>query len=265
MLTHSLCAQNITLSYDKSIIAEDLSLIIDEPQIISIIGPNGAGKSTLLKGLARILKPPKGNVFLDGQEIHKMPSKAVARIMAMLPQSASVPDDLLVSDLVALGRSPYQKRFSTLKAVDRDIIRQAMQQTNVKQFAHRRVSTLSGGERQRVWMAMAVAQQPKILLLDEPTTFLDIHHQLEIMELVRDLHRDLDITVVMVLHDLNHALRYSQRIIALKDGAIFADGPVDHVLTEENFTCLYNVKAKKISLEEDGVKYSAFFPYAVCK
>lgn len=264
MSDHKLCAEQISLAYDKHLIAEDLSMSIEKPQMISIIGPNGAGKSTLLKGLSRILKPQKGSVLLDGQNIHRMPGKEVARIIAMLPQATSVPDDFLVIDLVSMGRTPYRGRFSSLLPEDRVIIRKAMEQTSITSFHHRKVSTLSGGERQRVWLAMAIAQQPKILLLDEPTTFLDIHHQIEIMELVRDLHKSLNITVVMVLHDLNHALRYSDRIVAIKNGKIFADGATEEVLTEENFALLYDVKAKKILLNQDGEEYSVFIPYAVC-
>ena len=263
-MPHVLSADNITIGYDSDIIAKDLSITIDKPQIISIIGPNGAGKSTVLKALSRILKPKAGNVFLDGQEIHTMPGKAVARIIAMLPQSSSVPDDFLVSDLVACGRTPYQARFSGLTKYDKEIIIDAMQKTDAMRLHHRRVSDLSGGERQRVWLAMAIAQQPQILLLDEPTTFLDIHHQLEIMELVRSLHEQLCISVVMVLHDLNHAVRYSQRIVAIKNGSIYADGAPEKVLTEENFEYIYDVKAKKIMMKQDGEEYCVFMPYAVC-
>ena len=261
---NTLRADNITIAYNKTIIAENIDLDINKPQVISIIGPNGAGKSTLLKTLSRILPPQKGSVFLDGNEIQKMPGKAVARVMAMLPQSTQVPDDFLVIDLVSMGRTPYRKTFGELTKEDREIIRNAMQQTNTTSFHHRKVNTLSGGERQRVWLAMALAQEPKILLLDEPTTFLDIHHQFEIMELVDKLHKTLNITVIMVLHDLNHALRYSERIIAIKDKKIFADDLSENVLTEENFVKLYNVKAKKIALQEGTNTYYAFVPYEVC-
>ena len=264
MSGHVLTADSITIGYDSAVIAKNLSLTIDKPQIISIIGPNGAGKSTVLKALSRILKPKAGNVLLDGQEINKMPGKAVAKIIAMLPQSTAVPDDFLVSDLVACGRSPYQGRFSGLTKEDKDIIVDSMKKTETFTFHNRRVSSLSGGERQRVWLAMALAQQPKILLLDEPTTFLDIHHQLEIMELVRDLHEQLRISVVMVLHDLNHAIRYSQRIVAIKNGSIFADGDPIEVLTEKNFEHIYNVKAKKIHMRQDDEEYCVFIPYSVC-
>ncbi|MDR1703025.1 MAG: ABC transporter ATP-binding protein, partial [Sporomusaceae bacterium] len=259
---HTLCTQNITLSYEKKIVAANLSLTIDKPQMIAIIGPNGAGKSTLLKSLSRILIPQKGEVLLDGKNIHKMPGKEVAQIIAMLPQATSVPDDFLVADLVSMGRTPYRGRFSPLTAADKKIVQAAMEQTNITGFSHRRVNTLSGGERQRVWLAMAIAQEPKILLLDEPTTFLDIHHQLEIMELVLSLHKSLRITVVMVLHDLNHAFRYSERIIAIKGGAVFADGPTATVLTEENFARLYNVKAAKVVVNNSDESHAAFIPYA---
>ncbi len=264
-MENTLCARDVTLSYNNTTIAKNLSLTIDRPQIISIIGPNGAGKSTLLKALSRILPPQKGSILLNGKEIQKMPGKEIARIIATLPQSACAPDDLLVLDLISLGRTPYQKRFQPLAQKDKEIICDAMQQTSTTTFSQRTISSLSGGERQRVWLAMALAQQPKILLLDEPTTFLDIHHQLEIMELIRKLHEKLNITVVMVLHDLNHAMRYSDRIVAIKKGEIFADGPTEEVLTEENFAKIYDVKAKKIAIKEEGENYYAFVPYQVCR
>ncbi len=262
---HTLQARDITLAYGKSIIVENLTLDIEKPQVISIIGPNGAGKSTVLKALARILPPQKGQVLLDGKAINKLPGKAVAQVLAMLPQSATAPADFLVKDLVACGRAPYRGRFSGLTAEDLAIIDKVMKQTGIEAFTYRPVSGLSGGERQRVWLAMALAQQPKILLLDEPTTFLDIHHQLEIMELIRSLHRELGLTVVTVLHDLNHAARYSQRIIAIKDGGVFADGPAKEVLTEENFELIYGVKATRVQLSENKEEYCVFIPHTVCK
>lgn len=264
-MNSSLCAKDITISYNNKNILKNLSFALDTPQIVSIIGPNGAGKSTLLKALSRVILPEKGSIFLDGKEIQKLPSKEVARSIAMLPQSAGVPDDFLVTDLVSLGRSPYQKRFSSFTAEDKKIIKEVMLQTNTTKFKNCYINSLSGGERQRVWLAMALAQQPKILLLDEPTTFLDIHHQLEIMELVKSLHERLKISVIMVLHDLNHAVRYSERVVVVKDGEIFADGLTKEVLTEENFAKIYEVKARKILLREDGNSYCAFIPYAVCK
>ena len=265
MNTHTLTADNISLAYAHKTIIENLSLTINRPQMISIIGPNGAGKSTLLKGLSRILPPSQGQVLLDGKDIHTAPGKLVASIMSFLPQSAHAPANITVKDLVGMGRTPYVKRFAPLTADDRAIITAAMEQTSTVEFQDRTISTLSGGERQRVWLAMALAQQPSILMLDEPTTFLDIHHQIEIMELVKRLHQSLQLTVIMVLHDLNHALRYSDRIIAVKQGKIFADGPVEQVLTEENFAHIYNVRARKVVIQEDGCVYPFFLPLSNTK
>ena len=261
---HSLEAQKITLAYGAKPIVEKLDILIDQPQIISIIGPNGAGKSTVLKAFARLLTPKKGMVLLDGKDIHRQPSKEVARTLAVLPQSTTAPMDIAVKDLVACGRAPYQGHFSSLTEADYQIIENAMERTGVLDFAHRQLVSLSGGERQRVWLAMALAQEPDILLLDEPTTFLDIHHQLDLMELVRQLHRELKITVIMVLHDLNHATRYSERVIAIKNGAIFADGKVGDVMTEANFEKLYGVKALRVNVIQDEEEYSVFVPHTVC-
>ncbi len=262
---HTLEAKKLTLAYGNKVIADQLDLLIDRPQMISIIGPNGAGKSTVLKALSRLLSPSRGQVLLDGKELKNLNGKIVAQTIGVLPQSAFAPMDLLVKDLVACGRTPYQGRFSTLTLEDDQIIQESMEQTGVTQFAYRSIGSLSGGERQRVWLAMALAQKPDILLLDEPTTFLDIHHQLEMMELVRKLHRNLGITVVMVLHDLNHAVRYSDRIIAIKDGKVFADGPVADVLTEENFERIYGVKATRLNLKQDEEEYCVFIPHTVTR
>lgn len=262
--SHTLETRAITFAYKNKPVLKDLDLSVDKAQIISIIGPNGAGKSTVLKAFARLLKPQKGQVLLDGREIHNSPSKEIARIMAVLPQSTSAPMDILVKDLVACGRTPYQGHFSSLTHEDHQIIQRAMIETGVSDFAHRPLAGLSGGERQRVWLAMALAQEPEILLLDEPTTFLDIHHQLELMNLIQRLHKELGITILMVLHDLNHATRYSDRVIAIKDGEVFADGTVDEVMTEENFEKLYGVKAIRFDLIQDEEEYCVFIPHSVC-
>lgn len=262
---HTLKAEEITISYGAHEIVKDLNLSIDKPEIISIIGPNGAGKSTVLKALARLLKTKKGHVYLDGKSIYETPGKEVARILAVLPQSTSAPTDILVKDLVACGRTPYQGHFSSLTENDHRIIQEVMEKTGVAEFTNRQLTSLSGGERQRVWLAMALAQDPEILLLDEPTTFLDIHHQLDLMGLIRRLHQEMGITIVMVLHDLNHATRFSERVIAIKDGEVFADGSVSEVMTEENFEKLYGVKALRFDLTQDEEEYCVFIPHAVCK
>lgn len=261
---HQLETLGMTLNYGSKVIIEEMNLYIDKPEIISIIGPNGAGKSTVLKALARLITPKHGTVFLDGRKIQTVSSRETAQILAILPQSTFAPQDISVKELVSAGRAPYRGYFSTLTVRDHQVIARVMELTGISQFADRLLITLSGGEKQRVWLAMALAQEPKILLLDEPTTYLDIHHQLEMMKLVRRLHQELGIVVVMVLHDLNHAARFSDRIIAIKDGVIFADGSVEEVLTEENFELLYGVKAHQFKLCENEEEYRVFIPYEVC-
>lgn len=263
-LNHTLEVENMTLSYGKKRIATDLTISIDSPQIISIIGPNGAGKSTILKAFARLLKPEKGLVYLDGKNIHEMPSKEVAKVLAILPQSPSSPTDITVKELVSYGRAPYQSYLSSLTEQDQEIIQRAMRRTNVLPFANRLLTSLSGGERQRVWLAMALAQDPDILLLDEPTTFLDIHHQLDLMMLIRTLYQELNITIVMVLHDLNHASRFSERIIAVKEGKIFYDGTSDEVMTMGNLRELYQIEAVPVRIAEGEEEYRVFIPHKLC-
>lgn len=261
---HQIQGDHIFFGYGDKSVLSDVSLSIDKPQIVSIIGPNGAGKSTILKAFARFLKPQRGSVWLDGKNIHQIPSKEVAKVMAVLPQNATAPMDISVRDLVACGRAPYQSYFTSMSKEDHQKIETAMVNAGVLDFIDRPLMSLSGGERQRVWLAMALAQDPEILLLDEPTTFLDIQHQLEMMQLVRRLHQELGITIIMVLHDLNHATRFSDRVIAIKRGEVFADGPVKEVMTEKNFEELYGVKAVRFDLVRDEEEYSVFIPHSVC-
>lgn len=263
-VNHTIAAKAIKLGYGGKVIVPNIDVIIDRPEIISIIGPNGSGKSTLLKALSRLLKPLSGCVLLDGRDIHKLPPREVARIMAILPQSVQAPVDMTVCELVTYGRMPYKRMFEKMIAEDEDCINDALAATDMQHMMHRRLDSLSGGERQRAWLAMALAQQPRLLLLDEPTTYLDIHHQLELMKLVRNLYQDRQITVIMVLHDLNHAARFSHRIIAVKDGQVFADGPVAEVFTAENLQALYGVEATVMTLEQGGSSYLVCFPYDSC-
>ncbi|MDU4960323.1 MAG: ABC transporter ATP-binding protein [Sporomusaceae bacterium] len=263
-MTHSVEARGVTLGYGTKVIAPRIDLRIDKPEIVSIIGPNGSGKSTLLKALSRLLPPQAGGILLDGRDIQQMNPNAVARIMAVLPQSVQAPADLTVFDLVAYGRSPYQGLFSKATDADQDCIWEAIRATGVEAFAYRRLDTLSGGERQRAWLAMALAQEPQILLLDEPTTYLDIFHQLELMNLVQRLQRERQITVVMVLHDLNHAARFSQRIIAVKQGTVFADGRVEEVFTAANLRQLYGVETTVMTVEQGGCSHLVCFPHDIC-
>lgn len=256
----TLKAENVTLRYGGHVISEKLSVSFEKPEIVSIIGPNGAGKSTLLKALARILKPVAGTVYLDGKDIHRMASAETARTMAMLAQSLRAPEDMTVRDLVSCGRIPYRDRFSSMGDKDRDVISSALEATGVTSFSGRYLRELSGGERQRVWLAMALAQEPKILLLDEPTTYLDIRHQLELMELIETLHETWHMTVIMVLHDLSHAARFSHRVIAMKAGRIVHDGPAEEVMTEANLEDLYGVQMVVTHVEKNGKTYPVCFP-----
>ncbi len=252
-----------TLKYGDTIIAEDLDFAVDKAEIITIIGPNGSGKSTLLKALGRILKPARGVVLLDGKDINSLPPQEVARKMAILPQTATAPLDMTVYDLVCYGRMPYQKFFADRNREDDVRIDEALAETDMHGMKHRRLGTLSGGERQRAWLAMAIAQEPEILLLDEPTTYLDIKHQLDLMHLVYRLHKQRGITVIMVLHDLNHAARFSNRLVAVKKGGIFADGVVDDVFTEENLRALYEVETSIMTVSKNGKDMLVCFPYDV--
>lgn len=263
-MNHTIEAQAIKLGYGSKVIAPKMDIVLDKPEIISIIGPNGSGKSTLLKALSRLLLPLSGTVLLDGKDIHRLPPREVARIMAILPQSVHAPGDMTVCDLVAYGRMPYKKMFEQLADADGESMAAALSATGMQELQHRRLDSLSGGERQRAWLAMALAQQPRLLLLDEPTTYLDIHHQLELMMLIRKLHQSMQLTVVMVLHDLNHAARFSQRIIAVKEGSIFADGPVKEVFTVENLRSLYGVETTVMSIEQGGSSHLVCFPHDSC-
>ncbi|CVK19277.1 ABC transporter ATP-binding protein [Sporomusa sphaeroides] len=264
LTNHTMEVRAAKLGYGHKVIAPQLDLVIDKPEVISIIGPNGSGKSTLLKALSRLLPPLAGTVLLDGKDIYSLPPREVARIMAILPQTVHAPGDMTVNDLVSYGRMPYKKMFEQLATADQACMAEALAATGMQAMQHCRLDSLSGGERQRAWLAMALAQQPRLLLLDEPTTYLDLHHQLELMKLVRKLHQDRQLTVVMVLHDLNHAARFSQRIIAVKDGRIFADGSIKEVFTAENLRSLYGVETTVMTVEQGGSSHLVCFPHDTC-
>jgi iron complex transport system ATP-binding protein len=230
--------ERATLAYDSRVIAEGLDVRIPDGGFTVIVGPNACGKSTLLRALARLLTPKAGRVLLDGKALGEYGPKEVARRIGLLPQSSTAPDGITVADLVARGRYPHQGFFRQWTAADREAVERAMAATEVRELAARSVDELSGGQRQRVWAAMALAQETPILLLDEPTTYLDIAHQIELLDLFARLHREGS-TIVAVLHDLNHAARYATHLIAMKDGRIVAEGaPADIVtadLVEEVF------------------------------
>ncbi len=258
----TITTEHVRLQYGERVITEDLNLAFDKPEIVSIIGPNGSGKSTLLKSLARLLVPSGGAVYLDGQDLKSISMDKIARTISMLPQSANAPGDMTVRDLVTYGRLPYQGMFSKLSDLDIAAINKALKATEMERLQHNRLAALSGGERQRAWLSMALAKEPQILLLDEPTTYLDIRHQLALMELVVHLYSAMHIIVIMVMHDLNHAARYSHRLIALKKGAVVADGPVGEVFRKEVLEPLYGIRAVVTTVREEEGEYLACFPYA---
>ena len=228
-----LVAHGATIGYDRRTIARDLSVAIPDRSFTVIVGPNACGKSTLLRALSRLLKPSSGDVLLDGKAISSQPAREVAKMLGLLPQTSIAPDGISVADLVARGRYPHQKLIRQWSREDEAAVVEAMAATKVDDFAHRPVDELSGGQRQRVWVAMVLAQQTPILLLDEPTTFLDIAHQIELLDLLRQLNRTRRQTVVAVLHDLNHACRYASHLIAMRDGVVVAEGRPADIVTAE--------------------------------
>ncbi|CDJ78022.1 TPA: ABC transporter ATP-binding protein [Serratia marcescens] len=232
-MSHRLHASHLKLGYDNKIIADDLSVAIPDGTFTVIVGPNACGKSTLLRALCRLLKPSAGEVMLDGKNISSFATKALARELGLLPQTSIAPDSITVADLVSRGRYPHQSLLKQWTQADKQAVEAAMAATNVGQLADRSVDELSGGQRQRVWVAMALAQQTPLLLLDEPTTYLDIAHQIELLDLFRQLNREHGQTLIAVLHDLNHACRYADHIIAMRDGKIVAEGKPAEIITAE--------------------------------
>jgi ferric enterobactin transport system ATP-binding protein len=229
----SLAARDITVGYDRKTISANLSLDLPEGRFTAIIGPNACGKSTLLRALARLLKPASGEVLLDGRDIHARPAKEVARRLGLLPQSSIAPEGISVAELVARGRFPHQKLIRQWSPEDEAAVTAAMAATGVTELSGELVDTLSGGQRQRVWVAMVLAQRTPIVLLDEPTTFLDIAHQIELLELCVRLNREQGVTMVAVLHDLNQAARYADHLVVMKHGGIVAQGDPAAVMTAD--------------------------------
>ncbi|BAZ37918.1 ferrichrome ABC transporter, ATP-binding protein [Calothrix sp. NIES-4101] len=238
--------QNLTLGYDSLTIVKNLDLTIPQGQITALVGANGCGKSTLLRGLARLLKPSHGGVYLDQTNILKISTKDIAKKLGILTQGPFSPEGLTVRDLVAFGRSPYQNWFQQWTKEDERLVEIALETTRMKELAERELDTLSGGQRQRAWIAMALAQDTNILLLDEPTTFLDLAHQIEVLDLLWELNQNQGRTLVMVLHDLNQACRYADNLIALKDGQVFAAGKPDLVMTEEMVKEVFGLECRII-------------------
>ncbi|MDP2712933.1 MAG: ABC transporter ATP-binding protein [Solirubrobacteraceae bacterium] len=228
----TLAAEGLTLAYDQREVSRDLSIAIPPGRVTAIVGANACGKSTLLRALARLLKPRAGTVVLDGEDINDLPTKVVATRLGILPQAPSAPSGIAVTDLIARGRYPHQRLVRQWTDADEVAVAAAMTATDTLELATRQVDTLSGGQRQRVWIAMALAQDTDILLLDEPTTFLDLAHQIDVLDLLSELNSDHGRTIVLVLHDLNHAARYAHHLIAMREGRICAQGPPGEIVTE---------------------------------
>ncbi|TVL90689.1 ABC transporter [Streptomyces sp. SAJ15] len=247
-----LTAEGLTLAYDGRTVAEGLSVSIPDNSFTVIVGPNACGKSTLLRALSRMLKPAAGSVLLDGQAIGSLPAKHVARTLGLLPQSSIAPDGITVADLVARGRYPHQGLLRQWSETDERIVYESMAATGVAELGDRYVDELSGGQRQRVWIAMAIAQQTPLLLLDEPTTYLDIQHQIDVLGLCAQLHEEQGRTLVAVLHDLNHAARYATHLIAMRGGRVIAEGDPAEVVTAELVEEVFGLRCQIIDDPETG-------------
>lgn len=236
-----LTAKDISLGYGERDIITGLSVDIAPGKVTSIVGPNGCGKSTLLRSLSRLLRPTGGEVFLDGKAISEIPTKQLAASLGLLPQSPIAPDGIVVADLVGRGRTPHQGLLGRWSQEDYDIVQESMEMTGVAELAERSIDELSGGQRQRVWIAMALAQRTDILLLDEPTTYLDIKHQLEVLDLLVELNETHGTTIAMVIHDLNLAARYSDELIAVSNGNVYAQGSPQDVMTQQTVKDVFGV------------------------
>lgn len=240
-------ARELQLAYGDTVVVDGLDIDILDGTVTAVIGPNGCGKSTLLRALARLLPTRRGHVLLDGRRIDRIPTREVAKILGVLPQSPTAPEGLTVADLVARGRHPHQAWYRQWSSDDEAAVAEALGWTDMAEFAERTVDALSGGQRQRVWISMALAQGTDVLLLDEPTTFLDLAHQVDVLDLVERLHQEMGRTVVMVLHDLNLAARYASRLVAMKDGAIVAAGTPHEVLTETMLRDVFDLDAQVVT------------------
>ena len=243
---HTLTIENLSLGYGDRTVIEALDLAVPAGKVTAIVGANACGKSTLLRSMSRLLAPRAGHVILDGKDVHRMPAKQLARTLGLLPQSPIAPEGITVADLVGRGRHPHQGILSRWSRADDIAVADALEATETAELAERSVDELSGGQRQRVWIAMALAQQTDLLLLDEPTTFLDVSHQIEVLDLLTDLNRTRGTTIVMVLHDLNLAARYADHLVALAAGQVHAQGEPAQVLTEEVVRSVFGLDSRVI-------------------
>ena len=246
MTTHTLNARALSAGYADAVVLEDLDLDVPPGGITAIVGANACGKSTLLRAMSRLLSPLAGQVLLDGKSIHHMPPRQLARTLGLLPQSPIAPEGITVADLVSRGRHPHQKLFSRWSRADDEAVAAALDMTKTAELAERPVDELSGGQRQRVWIAMALAQRTDLLLLDEPTTFLDVSHQIEVLDLLTDLNHSRGTTIVMVLHDLNLAARYADHLVAMAHGRLHVSGTPEEVLTEETVRHVFGLSSRII-------------------
>lgn len=247
----AISVKNLSVAYESNVIIENMNLCIPKGKISIIIGANGCGKSTLLKTIARINKLKNGDIFINNKNIKKVKEKDIAREVAFLPQGPVCPSGLTVRELVAYGRFPHQKMIGGLNSHDKEVIDWAIEETGLSEFADREVENLSGGQRQRAWIAMTLAQETEIIMLDEPTTYLDISYQLEVLEVLEKLNKEKQITVVIVLHELNNACRFANNIIGLKKGKVICEGrPID-VITKESLKEIYGVEAH-LQVSENG-------------
>ena len=237
----ALHVKDVSVGYGERTVLDALNVDIKRGAVTSIVGPNGCGKSTLLRTMSRLLNPTKGEIVLDGKSIHDIPTRKLATQLGLLPQTPIAPDGIVVADLVGRGRTPHQGILGRWSQQDYDIVAEALETTGISDLAERSIDELSGGQRQRVWIAMALAQRTETLLLDEPTTYLDVKHQLDVLDLLTELNRDRGTTIVMVLHDLNLAARYSDELVAVSGGKVFAHGHPREVITKENVKSVFGI------------------------
>ncbi|WFA09287.1 ABC transporter ATP-binding protein [Tissierella sp. Yu-01] len=259
----AISVKNLSVAYEDNVIIDQMNLSIPKGKINIIIGSNGCGKSTLLKSIARIIEPRSGEIFINNKDIQTQKEKFLATQIAFLPQGPICPSGMTVKELVAYGRFPHQKMIGGLKSHDKEIINWAIEETGLKEFKDREIESLSGGQRQRAWIAMTLAQETDVIMLDEPTTYLDMSYQLEVLQLLEKLNKEKGITIVMVLHELNNACRFASNIIGLKDGKIVCQGLPKDAITEDNLREIYGIDVK-LQLSENN-EYPICVDYELIK